>query len=504
MSEFETKLSELKTRLAEIADLNGAASVLGWDQLTYMPQGSAPARGRQLATLAKLAQEKFIDPAIGKLLDDLRPYEESLPFEDDDASLIRVTRRDYERATRVPPEFTARFSAHAAEAYMAWAEARPANDFAKVRPYLEKTLDLSRELANFFPGYEHIADPLIDFADYGMKAASVRSLFADLRAAQVPIVQAITSQEPADDSCIRKHFPEAEQMAFGEEVVRQIGYDFERGRIDKTHHPFTTSFSIGDVRITTRVKENYLGECLFSNIHEAGHAMYEQGVDMKYDGTPLAGGTSAGVHESQSRLWENVVGRSLDFWEYFFPKLQKAFPEQLKGVSLETFYRAINKVERSLIRTDADEVTYNLHVMLRFEFELSMLEGSLAVKDLPEAWRERFRADIGITPPDDKDGCLQDVHWYGGIIGGAFQGYTLGNVMGAQFYAEALKAHPEIPGEMKQGKFDTLHKWLIENIYRHGRKFTAPELVKRVTGSEVTIEPYIAYLKAKYGQLYKL
>lgn len=504
MPDFETKLAELKTRLLEIADLNGAASVLGWDQLTYMPKGGAAARGRQMATLAKLAQEKFIEPAIGRLLDDLRPYEESLPFEDDDASLIRVTRRDYERATRVPPEFMARFNVHLSEAYMAWAEARPANDFNKVRPYLEKTLDLSRELANFFPGYEHIADPLIDFADYGMKAASVRKLFADLRAAQVPIVQAITAQEPADDSCIRKHFPEAAQMAFCEGIVRQIGYDFERGRIDKTHHPFTTSFSIGDVRITTRVKENYLGECLFSNIHEAGHAMYEQGVDMKYDGTPLANGTSAGVHESQSRLWENVVGRSLDFWEYFFPKLQQTFPEQLKGVSLEAFYRAINKVERSLIRTDADEVTYNLHVMLRFEFELSLLEGTLAVKDLPEAWRERFKADIGIAPPDDKDGCMQDVHWFGGVIGGAFQGYTLGNVMGAQFYAEALKAHPEIPDEMKQGKFDTLHKWLIENIYRHGRKFTAPELVKRVTGSEVAIGPYIAYLKTKYGQLYEI
>jgi carboxypeptidase Taq len=457
-----------------------------------------------MATLAKLAQEKFIDPAIGKLLDTLRPYEESLPYEDDDASLIRVTRRDYERATRIPPEFMARFNVHASEAYMAWAEARPANDFGKVRPHLEKTLDMSREMANFFPGYEHIADPLIDFADYGMKAASVRRLFADLRAAQVPIVQAITAQEPADDACLRKHFPAKEQMEFCEQVVRQIGYDFQRGRIDKSHHPFTTSFSIGDVRITTRVKENYLGECLFSNIHEAGHAMYEQGVDPKYDGTPLASGTSAGVHESQSRLWENVVGRSLGFWEYFFPKLQQTFPEQLKGVSLEAFYRAINKVERSLIRTDADEVTYNLHVMLRFEFELSLLEGSLEVKDLPEAWRERFRADIGITPPDDKDGCLQDVHWFGGVIGGAFQGYTLGNVMSAQFYAEALKAHPEIPDEMKQGKFDTLHTWLIENIYRHGRKFTAPELVKRVTGSEVSIQPYIAYLKNKYGQLYKI
>jgi carboxypeptidase Taq len=345
---------------------------------------------------------------------------------------------------------------------------------------------------------------LIDFNDHGMKAASVRKLFADLRTAQVPIVQAILAQAPADDSCIHKHFPETAQMAFCEEVVRLIGYDFQRGRLDKTHHPFTTSFSIGDVRITTRVREDYLGECLFSNIHEAGHALYEQGGDMKFDGSNLAGGTSAGVHESQSRLWENIVGRSRGFWQFFYPKLQKAFPEQLKSVSLDAFYGAINKVERSFIRTDADEVTYNLHVMLRFEFELALLEGSLAVKDLPEAWRERFKADFGITPPDDKDGCLQDVHWYGGNIGGVFQGYTLGNVMGAQFYETAIQTHPQIPEEMTRGKFDTLHNWLIENIYRHGRKFTAPELVKRVTGSDLIIEPYIKYLRAKYGELYKL
>lgn len=498
------KLAELKALLAEVNDLNNAAAVLGWDQATYMPSGGAPARGRQMATLAKVAQEKFIDKKIGKLLDALRPYEESLPYDSDDASLIRVARRDYERALKVPPDFLAEFNVHAAETYQLWTEARPANDFARVRPNLERTLDLSRRLADFFPGYEHIADPLIDFADYGMKASSVRALFKELRENLVPIVKAITSQSPADDSCLRKHYPEAEQLKFAEEVVRQLGYDFNRGRIDKTHHPFMTSFSIGDVRITTRVKENFLGETLFSNIHEAGHAMYEQGNDPAYEGTPLAGGTSAGIHESQSRLWENVVGRSRGFWEFFFPKLQAQFPEQLKGVSLDQFYRAINKVEKSLIRTDADEVTYNLHVMLRFDLELQLLEGTLSIRDLPDAWHKRFESDLGIVPPDDRDGILQDVHWYSGPIGGAFQGYTLGNVMSALFYSEALKAHPEIPNEMKQGKFSTLHQWLIQNIYRHGRKYTAPELVKKVTGGDLTIQPYIHYLKTKYGELYSL
>jgi len=504
MAKMEKKYQELKARLLEINNIDSAGAVLGWDQATYMPPGGGEARGRQMATLARLSQEKFIDPAVGKLLDDLQAYGESLPYDSDEASLIRVTRRDYERATKIPPAFLAEFNEHSSRGFMTWTEARPANDFKKVQPMLEKTLDFSRKFANFFPGYTHIADPLIDFADYGMKAASISQLFTELRQQLVPIVKAITSQPPADDSALRKHFPEAQQLKFAEEVVRQLGYDFNRGRVDKTHHPFTTKFSIGDVRITTRVKEDYLAEALFSNIHEAGHAMYELGVDMALEGTPLASGTSAGVHESQSRLWENVVGRSRGFWEYFYPKLQTEFPEQLNGISLDTFYRAANKVARSLIRTDADEVTYNLHVMLRFDFELQLLEGKLAIRDLPEAWRERFTDDIGITPPDDKDGVLQDIHWYAGVIGGAFQGYTLGNILGAQFYQTALKQHPEISGEMKQGKFETLHTWLKENIYKHGRKFTAPEIVERVTGGPLAIGPYIQYLKTKYGKLYKL
>ncbi len=504
MAEMEKKLADLKTRLTEIDDLNNANALLYWDQATYMPPGGAEARGRQSATLAKISQEKFIDPEIGKLLDDLRPYAESLPYDSDDASLIRVTRVDYERATKVSPEFVAEFNIHAAQSYQAWTEARPANDFRKVQPLLEKTLDLSRKMADFFPGYEHIADPLIDFADYGMKASSVRSLFAELRAELVPIVKAITAQPPAEDAFLHQHYPEAGQLKFAEDVVRQLGYDFNRGRIDKTHHPFTTKFSLGDVRITTRVKEDFLGETLFSNVHEAGHAMYEQGIDLALEGTPLATGTSAGVHESQSRTWENIVGRSLGFWEFFYPKLVDYFPEQLKGVSLEQFYRAVNKVERSLIRTDADEVTYNLHVMLRFDFELALLEGSLSIRDLPEAWHERFEKDFGLTPPDDRDGVLQDVHWYAGTIGGAFQGYTLGNILSAQFYAAALKARPQIPEEMKQGQFGALHGWLKENLYKHGRKFNAPEVVERASGSPLTIQPYIQYLKEKYGALYTL
>jgi carboxypeptidase Taq len=501
---MEEKLRELKTLLREINDLNAAASVLSWDQMTGMPSGGGPARARQLATLRRLAHEKFTDPDLGKLLDDLRPFEESLPYDSDEASLIRVTRRLYDRAIKVPPSFVAEFRNHIAESYQVWAKARPEDDFAAVQPYLERTLDLSRQWADFYPGYEHIADPLIDERDYGMKASTIGAVFAQLREQLVPIVQAIADQPPADDSCLHQYFPEAKQWKFGLKIAKRYGYDLERGRQDKAPHPFTTSFSIGDVRITTRVSEDFVGEALFATLHEAGHAIYEQGINVDYEGTPLARGASSGVHESQSRLWENIVGRSRGLWQFYYPKLQKVFAKQLGAVPLDTFYRAINKVERSLIRVEADEVTYNLHVMLRFDFELALLEGNLAVKDLPEAWRERFKADLGIVPPDDRDGVLQDIHWYYGGIGGMFQGYTLGNILGAQFYQAVLEAHPEIPDEIEQGEFGTLHSWLNENIYRHGRKLTANELVERVTGGPMSIEPYIGYLRGKYGELYKL
>ncbi len=501
---MDAKLAELKARLQEANDLGAANAVLNWDQSTYMPPGGAAARARQSALLGRLAHEKSTDPAIGHLLDDLRPLEESRPYDDDDASLIRVTRIQYERRTKVPAAFMGAMFSHTAEAYSVWTKARPENNFALVLPYLEKTLDMSRQLADFFPGYEHIADPLIDFADYGMKASTVRAVFGELREQLTPIVHAIAAQPPADDTCLHRTFPPAQQREFFEPVIRAFGYDFERGRCDVSPHPFTTGFSIGDIRITVRYKENDLSEALFSAMHEAGHALYEQGCNPAYEATALAGGTSAGVHESQSRLWENVVGRSRGFWTHYYPQLQAVFPAQLGDVSLDTFYRAINKVQPSLIRTDADEVTYNLHVMLRFDFELALLEGKLAVRDLPEAWRERFKADLGIAPPDDRDGVLQDIHWYGGLVGGAFQGYTLGNILSAQFYRCALDAHPEIPSEVAQGKFDTLHGWLKDNIYVHGSKYTAPELIERVTGGPLRVEPYIAYLRNKYGELYAL
>ena len=497
-------LAALKARLFEIDDLNGAAALLRWDQTTYMPEGGAAARGRQLATLSRLAHERFVEAETGRLLDAAAAETAALPYDSDEASLVRVARRNWEQSVRIPAALVAEFQAHSAESYQAWTTARPANDFARVRPLLERTLALSRRMSECFPGYDHIADPLIDFSDYGMKAATVKQLFGELRARLVPIVRAITSRPLADDSCIRQHAPEPAQLAFGLEVVRRFGFDFERGRQDKTHHPFMTKFSLGDVRITTRVREDDITDALFSTLHECGHALYELGIERSYEGTPLATGTSSGVHESQSRLWENLVGRSLGFWEHFYPQLQQAFPRELGSVPLDTFYRAVNRVERSLIRVDADEVTYNLHVMLRFDLELDLLEGKVAVKDLARVWRERFEADFGIPVPDDRNGVLQDVHWYGGGIGGAFQGYTLGNILSAQFFDCAVRANPGIPAEIRRGEFGALHGWLRENLYRHGAKFTASELTERVTGGPLRIEPYLDYLWGKYQPLYGL
>lgn len=501
---IEPKFLELQTRLGEIHDLQSAAALLYWDQVTHMPPGGAIARGRQLATLEKLSHERFTDPVIGQLLEDLQAYEQSLPYDSNEASLIRLTQREYERAVCVPPAFMAKLSEHQAESYGAWAKARPASNFAAVRPYLEKTLDLSREWSGFFPEARHIADPLITLNDEGMTVAMLKPLFAELRSHLVPIVEAIATQPVLEDACLHQHYPEAEQLDFSCKVIERIGYDFQRGRQDKTLHPFMIKFSLGDVRITTRVREDFLGEALFSTIHEMGHALYEQGNHPQFERTPLAGGVSSGVHESQSRLWENVVARSRSFWAYFYPQLQAVFPSQLGSVSLETFYRAMNRVERSLIRTDADEVTYNLHIMIRFDLELALLEGTLAVQDLPDAWNQRYRSDLGLVPPDDKDGVLQDVHWYSGVVGGMFQGYTLGNLMGAQFFEAALQAHPEIPGQITQGNFETLHGWLKRNIYQQGRKYTATELLERVTGSPLSIEPFLRYIRRKFGELYAL
>ncbi|MBN1485706.1 MAG: carboxypeptidase M32 [Chloroflexia bacterium] len=494
----------LRERLQEIRDLNAAAGLLYWDQTTYMPPAASPARARQMATLRRISHQKSVDPELGRLLDELDPYAEGLPPGSDDAALVRLARRDYERATRVPSDFVARFAQHRAETFEAWTRARPADDFALVQPYLEKTVQYSREMAGFFPGYEHIADPLIDFSDYGIKVSILRPLFAELRQGLRPLLQAIAKKPPIDDACLRQTYPVEQQLAFVRELVQHLGYDMQRGRIDLVPHPYTTMFSIYDVRLTTRASAELLNEALFGTIHEAGHSLYDQGIDPAFEGTPLARGASSGVHESQSRLWENVVGRSRAFWTFFYPRLQQVFPDQLANVPLETFYRAANKVQPGLIRVNADELTYNMHIIIRFELELDLLEGRLAVADLPEAWRERYRRDLGVVPPDDRDGVMQDMHWYYGSVGGGFQGYTIGNILSAQFFNAAVRAEDEIPADIERGEFGRLLGWLQENVYRHGRKFDPVELVERATGRPLQLDDYMDYLWKKYGELYGL
>jgi carboxypeptidase Taq len=496
--------SDLRARLAEHDDLRSAAALLRWDQATYMPEGGNAARGRQLATLEKLAHDRLTDPALARLLDRVSPAAEREGDGSFAARLVRVARRDVDRATRVPARFVTEFANHRAELYDRWTRARPANDFRAVAGLLAKTVEMSREYAGFFAPFDHVADPLIDLVDPGVRTASLRPLFAELRRELVPLVDAIVAAAPADDRCLRQHFPEAEQLGFGADLAARIGYDATRGRQDLTHHPFMTRFSIGDVRITTRVRPDYLAESMFCTLHEAGHAMYEQNIDPGFEATPLAEGTSAGVHESQSRLWENLVGRSLGFWKGQYARLQAAFPAQLGDVPLEVFYRAINRVERSTIRTRSDEVTYSLHVIMRFDFELELLEGRLAVADLPEAWRERSRADLGVVPADDADGCMQDVHWFDGHVGGAFQSYALGNLMSAQFFDAALRAHPSLPEEIEAGRFDTLRGWLAANIHVHGRARSADEIVLGATDRPLSTAPYLGYLRDKYGALYGL
>lgn len=495
----DTAWVELQTRFQELADLGGIGALLGWDQSTYLPAGAAAGRSRQRALLSRLRHERATDPAYGRLLDELSGREDLTPVQ---ARMVAVARKDFEEATRFPAEFVATFSRHTGESYAAWTEARPANDFARMVPYLEKTLDLSLQAASYFPEFGDPMDYFINESDEGMTAAQVGEVFAQLRAALIPMVEAVTAAEPPRTDFLHRRYPGQEQLKFGESVIRDYGYDFTRGRQDLTHHPFMTRLGAADLRITTRVKENDLTEALYSTLHEAGHAMYEQGIAEDLLDTPLGSGVSAGVHESQSRLWENLVGRSRAFWAAYFGPLRDAFPEQLSDVTEEEMHRAVNTVERSLIRTDADELTYNLHVITRFELERDLLAGRLAVRDLADAWHAAYEENLGLRAPNDADGVLQDVHWYFGSLGGAFQGYTLGNVLSAQFYAAAERANPGLEEDIARADFRRLHGWLRENVYAHGRRYIPNELVERATGQAMTVEPYLRYLRAKYGALY--
>ncbi|HSB01862.1 MAG TPA: carboxypeptidase M32 [Anaerolineales bacterium] len=498
---MSAKLEQLKEKLGEVADIGSATSVLSWDQQVNMPPAGNEARGQQLATLSKIAQEKLISDEVGRLIDDLK--QEFDGADTDEAALVRVAARNYDKAKRVPPSFIAEQAIVTSKAFEAWMEARSKSDFSIFRPHLEKVVELVHKYISFFPPADHPYDTLLDDYERGMKTADVRAIFDGLRPKQVELIRAITSAKQVKADFLHKKYNEKKLMDFGVEVVTKFGYDWNRGRQDKAPHPFETSFSINDVRITTRFEEDNPLATLFSTMHEAGHAMYEQGINPAYERTPLTGGASLAVHESQSRMWENLVGRSLPFWEHFYPALKKMFSSQLDGVSLKSFYKAINKVEPSLIRVNADEATYNMHIMLRLELEIGMVEGKIAVKDLPEIWNAKMQEYLGITPPNDAKGVLQDIHWSGGAIG-YFSTYALGNLISAQWWEQISRDIPDLDDQIRKGNFSELLTWLRTNIHHHGQKHEPQGLVEMVTGSRITPEPYVRYLKKKYSEIYGL
>jgi len=500
---MEEKLERLKTILGEVADLDHAMALLDWDQQTYMPPGGSDDRGYHLSTLSRIQHDMATSSELGQLLDDLQPLAQQLDPGSNDARLLKVARRDYDKQVKVPTELVAEFAQVTTKAQQVWQEARAKDDFPLFQPHLEKIVELRRRYAAIFAPYEHVYDALLDDFEPGMKTAEVQAIFTALRPQQVALIQAIADRPQVEDAFLHITYEEQKQWDFGVEVITKFGYDWERGRQDRAPHPFTSNFGIDDVRITTRFEEEYPVSSLFSTMHEAGHALYELGVDHALGRSPLGSGASLALHESQSRMWENLVGRSRPFWGHFYPRMQELFPDQLGNVSLDAFYKGINKVQPSLIRVEADEATYNLHIMLRLELEIALMEGSLEVKDLPEAWNTRMQDYLGITPPNNSLGVLQDIHWAGGAIG-YFSTYALGNLVSAQLWEVINRDIPDLPEQMRRGEFSALLDWLKRNVHCHGAKFEPQELVQRVAGSKIDPAPYMRYLRNKFSEIYGL
>ena len=502
IGEQKTAYERLKKRLATISDLRYTKSLLFWDQQTYMPGGGVAGRAEQMATLSQLSHEMLTDDETKWLLDALGEPDPS----SEEGALLRRARRDYDRATRLPAKLVAEISRVTSMAEPAWVQAREDSDWHLFAPHLEKVLSLQRESAEHLGYEDHPYDALLDAYEPGAKTAKLASIFEELRKGVVPLISAVATRSRDDEDrsgLLKGDFGEAEQEKFGRVVISAFGYDWKRGRQDRSVHPFCVSPGAGDVRITTRFDRGWLAPALFGTMHEAGHALYTQGVNPDYARTPLGGGTSMGVHESQSRLWENLVGRSRSFWSHYYPKLQEAFPEALRGVNAETFYRAINVLEPSEIRVEADEVTYNLHILLRFELEVALIEGTLSVADLPAAWNAKMEECLGITPKNDSVGVLQDIHWADGLFG-YFPTYAIGNVLSVQLFDQAVRDHPEISEQIREGEFSSLLGWLRENVHWHGARYYPDELVERVTGRPLDTAPYLSYLTEKFGDLYDL
>jgi carboxypeptidase Taq len=491
-----TALVELRRRLAEVSDLSRAAGVLGWDQRVTMPPRGTEARADQLATLGRLAHERFIDDEVGRLLNDAEPQVASLEYDSDDASLVRVTRRDWDKARRVPPELREEMTREGSRGHHAWVEARRDNDYASFRPYLERNLELKRRYVECFDWSDSPYTPLLDDYEPGMLTTEVREVFAVLRPA---LTELVASAPEIDASFLRGDFGADDQRAFAERVLDTLGFEEGAWRLDPTAHPFCTSFSNRDVRLTTRYHPDDL-ESIWSTLHEAGHGLYAHGIADSLLRSPLGGAPSLGLNESQSRTWENLVGRSRPFWEHWYPALQETFP-QLASVGLDTFVRAINRAEPGLIRVDADETTYSLHIILRFELEQELVAGTVALEDLPEIWNARMKEFLGIDVPDNAHGVLQDVHWSGGGIG-YFPTYALGNVISLQIWDVVRGALPDLDDQFAAGDLLPLSDWLRDNLYALGAKLTPKETIERLTGSRaIDPAPYLAYLGDKVAAL---
>ncbi len=505
MSKTRDLYNQLIEELKKTALLSSCASVLSWDEQTYLPPAGAEHRANQLSLLAGMIHERATSGRLGELLSELEGGGE-LGAEDSALAVnVREARRSYDRATKLPRKLIEELSRVSTLSQQAWVEARKKSDFKGFLPWLEKIVTLKREEAEAIGYGDGVPyDALLDDYEPGATAADVSAVFTPLRDELVKLIAAIQESGRQPDMSILTHrYPVDAQREFSVQAARKIGFHFDEGRLDVAAHPFCSAIGPGDCRLTTRYDAHHFPGAFFGVLHEAGHGLYEQGLDKRAYGTPMGGSVSLGVHESQSRMWENFVGRSRTFWRHFYPALQTAFPDSLTGVPIKDFYAAINDVRPSFIRVEADEVTYNLHIMLRFELEQPLIAGELDAAEVPSVWNETFTRTFGITPPDDSQGCLQDIHWSGGLIG-YFPTYALGNMYAAQFFAAARKSLGDLDAQFARGEFEPLRTWLKENIHRRGMQYRANRLVEVVTGESLSHEPLVDWLHVKFDELYSL
>lgn len=496
-------MSELRQKLVEINNIQSASAVLAWDQQTYMPKKGVELRSMQSSTLRGLSHKMLVSEEMGTLLNKLKEDKEYSKLSDNDKTIVDRVYEGYEKVKKVPNKLVMEIAKEGSDAHTAWEEARMKSDYGLFAPHLKKMVDYSKKLADLY-GYEKSPyDALIDQHERKMTVEELDPMFENLKGKIVPFLDAIkNSNVKTSDALLRKNYDPQKQWDMTIEALKIIGYDFDRGRQDKAVHPFTIGFGPTDVRVTTRIIENYLGDALGGTIHEGGHALYEQGFSMEYYGTPLAEAASTGVHESQSRLWENIVGRSRAFWKFFYPKLKAFFPDILKDISMDEFYMAYNHVEPGFIRVGSDEVTYNLHILLRYEIERDVIEGKTKVEDLRDIWNSKMKEYLGIEPKDDKEGILQDVHWTQPM--GYFPTYTIGNLFSAQIYHKALEDNPNLDKEFEEGNFTTLLNWLRENVHKHGQKYYPKDLIKVATGEEPNPDYFTNYIYDRYGEIYEI